>query len=157
MSIDHKPLKLLAKDLEDLQIFAAHLQDSLLPITSMKYSEKDKSFCMVANRFCWEHPAVEHVGEDLYHRVHSKIHFDHVKNVQQNGIDQHGDIRNLNLLTIEAKNPEDKKAGHAILHFSEGGAIKIDYDKLHCKLADMHEPWPTRNKPKHIHEHLEQL
>ena len=157
MTIDHKPLRLLANDLEDLQIFAAHLQDALLPITSMKYSEGDKSFSMVANRFCWEHPAVEHMGEDLYHRVHSRLHFDHVRNVQHKGVEQHGEVRNLNLLTIEAEYSDDKDEGHAVLHFSDGGAIKIDYDKLHCKLADIHEPWPTRSKPKHIHEHLEEL
>jgi hypothetical protein len=80
-----------------------------------------------------------------------------VQNVQRHGFDQHGDVRTLNLLTIDAKHPQNTDEGHALMHFSDGGSIKVDFDKLHCKLGDMHEPWPTRNKPIHIHEHLENL
>lgn len=157
MDEEHKPLKILAKDLEDLQVFAVHLQDALLPITGMSYDESKKVFQILANRFCWEKAPVQHEGEDYHHRVHSQLCFNHVNKVQQRGLDQHGPIRNLNLMTIEAEHPHGDERGHAVLHFSGGGELKIDFDKINCHLGDLEEPWMTKNRPTHIHEHLESV
>jgi len=66
-----KQLKLIAKDLEDLQILASHLQDSIIPLLSMSYDPETQTFRAIANRFCWEHAALEYEGEPLHHRVHS--------------------------------------------------------------------------------------
>lgn len=152
MDLDHKPLKLIAKDLEDLQILAAHLQDSLLPLISMTYDSEEKTFTALANRFCWEHDAIEHEGEPLYHRVHTGVCFKNVTKVLHKGFKRHGSQRTLNLLTMHGE-----KQGAVHLVFSGGHEIRLEIDSLHCHMGDVHHPWPTRKRPKHIHEHLEKI
>ncbi len=152
MTTNLPPLKLIAKDLEDLQILAAHLQDALLPLISINYDSKAKEFTTLTNRFCWEHEPIEHEGSPLYHRVHSGLTIHNVKRVLYKGFDQHGKHQTLNLLTIHGEKP-----GALHMVFSEGHEIRLEIDELHCHLGDVQQPWPTRHKPKHIHEHIEEL
>lgn len=150
--LNHDPLKLIAKDLEDLQILAAHLQDSLLPLVSMVYDPKEQTFTALADRFCWEHEPIEHEGDPLYHRVHTGVCFRHVSKVLHKGFKRHGPVRTLNLLTMHGE-----KEGAIHLVFSGGHEIRLEIDDLHCHIGDLSSPWPTRKRPKHIHEHLENL
>ncbi|WP_198027186.1 DUF2948 family protein [Candidatus Paracaedibacter symbiosus] len=147
-----KQLKLIAKDLEDLQILATHLQDSIVPLMSMVYDRETKTFRAVANRFCWEHGELEHEGEPLYHRVHSGFEIHHVTRVQHKGLDRNNENRAYNLLTIHGD-------GEGTLHlvFSGGPEVRLEIDELHMHLGDLEHPWPTRIKPKHIHDHLDEM
>lgn len=147
-----KPLKLIAKDLEDLQIMATHLQDSLLPLLSINYDPKDHVFRALANRFCWEHG--EHQDEEgsFYYRTHSGIEIHHVSRVLHKNFDLKGSQRAHNLLTLSL---QDDNAIHLI--FSGDTEIRIEVDKMHVLLGDVHRPWPTRKKPTHLHEHVERL
>lgn len=154
---EHKPLKLIAKDLEDLKIFAAHLQDAIVSLTATSYKQKEKTLNLLTNRFCWEKDPVDHDGKPHYHRTHAHLSFHHVNKVQHKGFDQHGGKRSLNLLTIEADHPQGSGPGHAILHFSGGEALKVDFDDLHCLLGDLDAPWVTPHKPTHLHEHVAHL
>jgi hypothetical protein len=144
-----KLLKILAKDLEDLQVMAAHIQDSIIPLMSMVYDSKTKTFRALVNRFCWEHGAMEHEGKPLYHRTHSALEIHNVKRVLHKGIDFKGKQRAHNLLTLHA---EHDKAIHLV--FSGGPEIRVEVEDMHVRLGDVHHPWPTRKKPKHVHEHL---
>lgn len=148
-TLDLKPLKLIAKDLEDLKILAAHLQDSMMPLMSMTYDPESQTFRAVANRFCWEHPEVVHDGEPLYHRTHTGVEIHNVKKVLRKGIDFKGAQRSYNLLTMHADNE-----GAIHLLFSGGGELRVEVNNIHLHLGDLHHPWPTRKKPKHIHEHI---
>lgn len=147
-----KPLKLIAKDLEDLQILAAHLQDAILPFMSMQYDPETKTFRALANRFCWEHGEMEHEGEELYHRVHSGLEVHNVDKVLHKGFDFNQHDKDYNLLTIHGENE-----GAIHLVFSGGSEIRLETDDVHLHLGDVQHPWPTRQRPKHIHEHLEDL
>lgn len=146
------PLKLIAKDLEDLQILAAHLQDSLLPMLSMSYDPKEKVFRALANRFCWEHG--EHEDEDgsYYYRTHSGLEIHHVTKVLHKNFDFKGSRRAHNLLTLSL---QDDKAIHLV--FSGDSEIRVEVDDMHILLGDVHHPWPTRKKPTHLHEHVDRL
>lgn len=152
MTKDFVPLRLLAHDDEDLTIMAAHLQDALLPLVSMVYEPKKATFTLLANRFCWEHPPIDHEGAPMFHRVHSGITFKNVDKVHHRGFDRKGKTRILNLLTIHAK-----RAGAIHLVCSQDHEIRLETKNLHCHLGDLHHPWPTRKKPMHIHEHVEAL
>jgi len=144
-----KQLKLIAKDLEDLQILASHLQDSIVPLMSMTYDPETQTFRAIANRFCWEHDELEFEGDSLYHRVHSGIEIHHVTRVQHKGLDRTNDNRSYNLLTVHGN-----ESGALRLVFSGGPELRLEIDTLHVHLGDLEHPWPTRKKPKHIHEHL---
>ena len=147
-----KTLKLLAKDLEDLHIMAAHLQDSLMPVTSMVFEPKERRFRVLANRFCWEHPVIEHEGAPLYHRIHTGLSFQNVDAVHHKGFARQGEKRLLNFLTMHGQNE-----GAIHLIFSKGHEICLKTSELHVMFGDLKEPWPTRLKPTHIHEHIEAM
>lgn len=147
-----KPLKLIAKDLEDLQILAAHLQDAILPLMSMQYDPETKTFRALANRFCWEHGEMEADGKPVYHRVHSGLEIHNVERVLHKGIDLQKNDQHYNLLTMHGENE-----GAIHLVFSGGSEIRLETNDIHLHLGDVQKPWPTPHKPKHIHEHLEEL
>jgi hypothetical protein len=144
------PLRLLAKDLEDLKILAAHLQDALLPLVSIAYEPKSATFSMLAHRFCREHPPLDHEEGPLYHRVHSGLCFHNVDKVHHRGVNRKGDTRFLNFLSFQQPTPNTI---HLIC--SGDNEIRIETKDLHCRLGDVSEPWPTRQKPTHLYEHIE--
>lgn len=148
------PLKLKACDLEDLQVIASHLQDSLMPVMAMIYDTKTQTFTLLANRFCWEREAEIHDQKELYHRVHAGLCFMKVKNVYADGLHPHGAHRNINLLTIHAEKNEESSF-NIYLICSGKQTIKLCVEDICCYLADLDHPWPTRKKPTHIHEHVE--
>lgn len=143
-----KPLRLLAQDSKDLEVLSAHLQDALLPLSAMVYEPKNETFTILANRFCWEHHPVNHENEPMYHRIHSGLHFKNVENVHYQGFHRQGETQMLNFLTLKAN--EDSIQ----LVCAEGNDIRIQTKNFHCQLGDVHQPWPTRKKPMHIHEHI---
>lgn len=147
-TLNLKPLKMIAKDLEDLQIMAAHLQDAIIPLMSMSYDAETKTFRLLANRFCWEHEELIHENEPLYHRVHSGLEVHHVNKVMHKGLNLKEDKGTHNLLTIHN---EDPQAVHLV--FSGGPEVRLEVEELHLHLGDVQHPWPTRQKPKHVHEY----
>lgn len=150
-TLDLKPLKILAKDLEDLKIMSAHLQDSIVPYLSMQYDPKTETFQMLTNRFCWEHDPQEHEGKPIYHRVHSGFEIHHVKGLKKKGFTGSDNERMYNLLTINGD-----KEGVIHLVFSDHHEIQAHIADMHVKLGDVTHPWPTHHHPKHIHEHVEE-
>ena len=157
-----RPLKLLARDVADMDVIAACLQDSLLPVSEMTYQEREGRFVLVANRFMWElapkppHPvaeqSVERGGDAAFedgeprvpgYRVHSGVTFERVRRVRSKGIDFKDRGRILNLLTIGSE-------PRAItLLFSDGAAIRLELSAIRCHLRDLGEPWPTWSTPDH--------
>jgi hypothetical protein len=150
----HHPIKISAIDQEDLQILSAHLQDAILPLSAITYDPDKGTFSTLVHRFCWEHPAIEHAGQPLYQRVHCGLHFEHVNKVMHRGFAPHKDQRLFNLLCIGYKKLNSMSCIH--LFFSGESEIRIDVQKILCHLGDIHDPWPTYHRPKHIHEHLEE-
>ncbi|MEI8295652.1 MAG: DUF2948 family protein [Alphaproteobacteria bacterium] len=142
----------MAKDVEDLHILVAHMQDALLPITAMDYDRKAATFTFLANRHCWEHPPLMHEGANLYHRVHSGICFHNVKAVQHHGFHPKSPLRTLNFLTILPETVADILTLRLI--FSGINEIHLQVGEIHCRLMDVEQPWPTRNQPMHVHEHV---
>jgi hypothetical protein len=162
--IDHKPLKLRARDIGDMDVVAACLQDSLIPVIDMTFQPRQGRFVMVANRFMWEHgsaePPTEPVASGLVaagadaayedseprvhgYRVNCGVAFDRVRAVRTKGIDQADKEHILNLLTVSTE-PD------AITFlFSDSAAIWLEVSDIRCQLEDLGEPWPTWSLPDH--------
>ncbi|MCE2716542.1 MAG: DUF2948 family protein [Pseudomonadota bacterium] len=148
----HKMIKMRALDKDDLHHIAEQLRDGLCPILAMVHEKE--SFTLLVNRFCWNHEdKIE--DETLHYRSHVGLLFRHVEKVQRKGFEQHSKERILNLLHIHLK--EEKASTWVHLVFSKGCEIRLCVKKLEAYLSDLHDPWPTRSKPTHIHEHLEEL
>ncbi|WP_299622331.1 DUF2948 family protein [Pelagibius sp.] len=159
------PLKLRARDPEDMDVIAALLQDALVPRADMTFLPKEKRFVMVANRFQWpkeqDDPAAREApsapeatpeGEDVrfddsddpppFERVNCGVCFDKVEKVRFRGLGP-GKDEILNLLTITTQ-------PRAItLLFSGDAAVRLDVQAVRCHLEDLGQPWPTRWRPEH--------
>ena len=166
-SRDGAPLKLRARDAEDLQAIAVHLQDALVPLADAAYLKSEKRFVLVANRFRWEgapepapeaepesEPAAGDTGdarfedaeEDagmLYQRVNCGLCFDRVRGVKVRGVDLKDRRQILSLMTLSSG------AGTVTLVFSGGAEIQLQVERILCHLEDLGEPWPTRWRPGH--------
>ena len=137
-----KPLKLRARNAEDLSVISAVLQDALVPLGDISHFPDEKSFMLVANRFRWEDD-----GEQA-ERVHTGLRFDAVRRVRYRGIDRSDRSQFLSLLTIAVDGGEDADSV-VVIHFSGGGAIRLEAGGLYCVLADLGQSWPTRWTPAH--------
>lgn len=161
-----RPLKLRARDAEDLRAVAACLQDALVPLADVAYLKAEKRFVLVANRFRWEaapgtvdgraeDPAgappgdarFEDQGESppgaIYERVNCGVCFDRVKGVRVRGLNPRETDQILCLLTI-APGP-----GHVTLVFSGDAEIRLEVGQIRCHMEDLGRPWPTRWRPSH--------
>jgi len=143
---DDAKLKLRAADSKDLSVLSAMVQDALAPIGDIAFLADEGRFVMVLNRFRWEAEDVAPAGgpgEKPHERVHAGLCFERVKSVQYRNIDRGDRGRYLELLAIACDE------GCVVLHFAEGGAIRLEVEELACYLGDLDEPWPTPWRPGH--------
>jgi hypothetical protein len=136
-----KPLKLRAEDAEDLAILSAALQDAAVPISDMRYFPEEKRFMLAASRYRWESDRGEKSGAG--ERIASALIFEKVNRVRRRGLEQQDGERILALLAMEAGK------GTIDLHFSGDAAIRLEVEKLDCRLDDFGESWPTIFRPTH--------
>lgn len=147
-----KLIKMRALDVDDLNHISEQLRDGLCPLVAMVYEKN--SFTLLVNRFCWNHEDI--VDEKpMYYRSHIGLLFMHVKKVQRQGFHQYSEQRVLNLLHINVQENDTAQWVHLV--FSGNHEIRLQVEKLETYLSDLHDPWPTRSKPTHLHEHLEQI
>jgi hypothetical protein len=152
------PLKIIARDAEDLTVVSACLQDALIPLNEMRYLPQERRFIMVANRFRWErasegkaapqNPAVDASfdSDDDFgelQRVNTGICIDRVLAVRSRDIDQSKPDEFLSVLSLQF---EDNKLS---LLFAGGGIIQVDVEALALYMSDLGTAWPTQWQPEH--------
>jgi hypothetical protein len=145
--IDHKPLKLLAKELDDLTVISAFLQDAIIPIMSMSYDERLKTFSLLTDRFCHEHEPVIINDQLMHHRVHAAFQVHNVNGIKHRNFPKKDDPHHHQMLNLLAIQGEEKKI-HVI--FSGGAEMIMNVDDLECYLKDLNDPYPTPHKPEHV-------
>lgn len=144
-------LKLLALDAEDLSVIAAHLQDAVLTAGDMAYLKGERRFALVANRFDWCEAAK--AGEqpkkgDGFVRRRTGVRFERVMNAKVLGLDPSKKDAALSLLTLTFE-PGTEPSGFVTLHFSGGGAVRLEVECIEAALEDLGAAWTTRLKPTH--------
>ena len=162
--MDHKPLKLRARDPQDMDVVAALLQDALVPVGDMAYLASEKRFVLGVNRFRGHGDPAEETrpaapeplaeGEDAtfaddpppYERVNSGLCFDKVERVRYRGLKPGGKDEILSLLTITSE------PGAVTLIFAGEAAVRLEVQAIRCHLDDLGQPWPTRWRPHHDEE-----
>lgn len=155
------PLKLRARDLQDLEVLAAMLQDAIVRPADMSYQPREKRFVMMVNRFRWELPRGDGATQDpepepredarfeeagkrqLFERVAAGVCFDRVRRVRTQNLDQRRRDEILSLLTVDAE------PGAITLVFSGGARIRLEVSLVACHMEDLGEPWPTPWRPAH--------
>jgi hypothetical protein len=136
-----KPLRLKAKDAEDVQVISAILQDAIAPVCDMIWRPEEKDFVMVVQRFCREHH--EEGGEPCFERVRCAVHVRGVESAQLQGIDQ---SRTEDMLDLLAVMPVSQALQFI---FAGGGKIRLKLADWSLILEDFGQPWPTVCEPHH--------
>ncbi|MDE1172655.1 MAG: DUF2948 family protein [Parvibaculaceae bacterium] len=139
-------LRLLAEDMQDLEIISAHLQDAVGRTGDLAYLPSRRRFALIVNRFRWE---IEKGGRRHGHqRVRTGLHFDNVLRVRSRNIDHDQPNRVLSLLAVRFEET-DAPSGRVILVFAGGAEILLEVEALDVHLSDIGQSWETPNVPAH--------
>jgi hypothetical protein len=133
-------LKLRAVDEDDVAVLSTVLQDALVPVAEMVWLADERRFVLVANRFRWEPGEGRGSG---FERTLAGLCIDHVTRVQRRGVSPADTDRILVLLALRAE------PGSLYLEFAGGGSIRLEVERIACRLDDLGEPWPTKWRPSH--------
>ena len=145
-----RPLRLKAEDAEDLSVFAALVQDAVLPATEMKWERARRRFSLLLNRFRWEDKvAAEQRGRGV-ERVRALLVVDDVLRVSQQGLGERDADTVLSILTLNFE-PGDDGTGRFIVTFAGDGAIALDVEAVNLTLQDVTRPYlaPSGRSPGH--------
>ena len=140
-----RPINLVARDVEDLAVLSALVQDAVLTAGDMRYVKSKRRFALLINRFRWEDGAAR-----APERVRSLLIFDDVTVVQGQGVDRKDPDLVLSLLSL-AFAPGDDGAGVVTLNFAGDGALALAVEALEVSLKDVTRPYLALSKlmPKH--------
>jgi hypothetical protein len=138
------PLKLLAFDAEDLEVFSVHLQDAELKASDLVYLPRERRFAFAADRFDWEASATEKTNR----RRRTAVHFEGVTSVRSKGVALDNKDAPLTLLAL-AFEPGEAPGGAVHLLFLDGGMVKLDVECLEAQFKDLGPKWSCSCCPTH--------
>ena len=137
-------LKLIALDLEDLQIISAHLQDAIVRVDEMAYVAGENRFAAILRRFDWTN-----AQNGIYQRRQSALRFEKVRSAQYKNISPGvSQATPLELLAIDYE-PTDEVGGTITLVFSGDAGIRLEADCIEAELRDLGPVWKTNARPEH--------
>jgi len=151
-----QPLRLLARDVDDLQVISTLAQDSVLTGAELRYSPARRRFSLLLNRFRWEdQPKAQAAGRRV-ERVRSVLDFSDVTSVSHQGLTQDSETI-LSLLAIEftaeaeVETGEPAGPGRIVLTFAGDGALALSVECLEVELCDVTRPYgaPSGQVPSH--------
>ena len=145
-----KVLSLRCAREQDIKVISSLLQDSLVSNADIYFESTEKTFALIANRFCWERVSSKNFGSS-YYRVLSGVNIQNVISVKQKNLIQKKNNETAlfyNLLTIEY----DSVSNEITLIFSQGISVKLNISQLNIFIRDLNEPYPTQQIPDHFVE-----
>ena len=150
----NKAPTLLAEQPEDLEVFAAQLQDAIVRVGDIAFLPHQHRLAMLVNRF-----RLEEVNRETmrpwkgrrFHRVTTGIHFDTVLKVQAHNPDQSDTEALLDLLHLEFA-PNEDGAGIITLIFAGGAELRLQVECVDATLTDRGAAWKTKHLPNHEDE-----
>ena len=140
-------LKLVALDVQDLEIVSAHVQDAVMKVGDLSYRPSEKRFVVAMNRFVWENKSG--FFKQNNERRRSVLHFESVRQVKTAGFSREAADEVLSLLAVRFEPGAELPAGVIELVCSGGAAIRLDVDYIEARLADLGAAWETASRPQH--------
>lgn len=139
------PLRLRALDADDLQIVSSIIQDSVLPITEMRWDSRRRRFGVLLNRLRRENRT-----RDEVERVRSILVVEDVIGARSQGIDRADRDTILQLLAVSVELGPDG-GGCVTLILAGDGAVALDVETLEVTLRDVSRPYraPSGKLPDH--------
>ena len=124
-----KPLKLMAVDDQDLQIFSQCLYESIIISSEINYNKKTKQFAMAIERFTWE---AAHGQSHLLMQVLAVLVINNVETVDMQNIFNTNKIKNI----LSISNIDN----NILIMLNDGEVITIKVKKCFCLLEDIGKP-----------------
>lgn len=154
--VSERPLRLLARSAEDLQVISSLVQDAVLTGADLSFRRSARRFSILLNRFRWEDPLSASTGSKRAERVRSILDFADVTGASHQGLSRDKDTV-LSLLSVqfepETAGDADAPAGPGavILTFAGDGALRLQVECLEVELSDVTRPYtaPSRHTPQH--------
>ncbi len=145
-------LKIVALDVEDLQVVSSQVQDAVLKVADITFLPKEKLLALAMNRFAWDKPSPRGLKRFFkkasLERRRAALSFSRVTSVKSFGLQPEKSDKILSLLALEFT-PDDAPSGTITLHFSGGGALAVQVECIECQLADLGAAWATDHLPSH--------
>jgi hypothetical protein len=138
-------LRLLAEDIQDLNVFSAYLQDSVIIANDIKFLAKTKKLICVFNRFIWEDAEKGIFRKNK--RIRSALVFDNVSKVKSKRINPKKKTKILEFLAIKTEIKDNYFDIRLI--FSGDGILLVKAEEIDSSLEDFGKTWETSYKPKH--------
>ena len=123
-------LKLIAFDTDDLAVISAHLQEADLTAAQMAWLPREKRFAFVCVR-------TDHAGDQTMRPC--GVHFDRVTRVERLKMPEPDGPQALRLLGVTFAEGE-APAGHIVLLFDGGGALRLTVECIEAALTDLGTP-----------------
>ena len=133
-------LRLLAQDAEDLQVISAALQDAVAKVGDIVFEPGARRLTVALNRYRWEAQGGQ--------RVRTALQLGGVLKVQSRRLRRDAGDAVVELLSV-AFEPGEEPGGCVVLSFAGDADLKVEVECLDAILADVSEPWPTPNAPRH--------
>ncbi|WP_420860350.1 DUF2948 family protein [Algirhabdus cladophorae] len=145
-----KPLRLMARDADDLQIIATLTQDAVFPITEIRWQAAQRRFALLVNRFRWEdRDAAAARGRD-FERVQALLVFEDVLKVSSTGVDRSDSDMVYSVLDLKWEPAEDGM-GRVVINLAGDADIALEVETLEAQLKDVTRPYiaPSKAAPSH--------
>ena len=137
------PLRLIAREPDDVPPVSAALQDAVGQIGDFLYEPKARRFTLALNRFRWE-GARKGRGE----RVRTAIQAGEVTAAKAHRLKQGAEDAVVSLLSVSFE-PGDPPSGALVFTFSGGGVLRLEVECVDLVLADVSQPWRAAGRPEH--------
>ena len=139
-------LKLIGKNIEDLQVISAYCQDSVVKLKDIIFLKKNRTFVMMLNRFMWEDAEKGAFRQNK--RIRCALKFDEVLEVKSKKINQKNKNKLLECLAIKCN--ETVNTNYEINFFFAGGSIiTLISEFIEVVMHDLGEAWNVKYFPKH--------
>lgn len=143
-------LKLIAFDIDDLNIVSAHLQDAILRVGDMAFLPREQRFAAILSRFDWALSLSAHASKPDLVRCRSALRLERVTRARLSGIDlkRPDDMLVLLALSFRAAGGDDP-GGTVCLTFAGNAALELDVECIEAALTDLGPVWTARAHPDH--------
>jgi hypothetical protein len=138
-------LKLFAQDIQDLHVFSAYLQDSVIIANDIKFLPKTKKLICAFNRFMWEDAEKGIFRKNK--RIRSALVFNNVLKVKSKGINPKKKTKILEFLAIKTEIKDNYFDIRLI--FSGDNILLVKTEEIASSLEDFGKTWETSYKPRH--------
>lgn len=147
---DEAPLRLLARELADLTVLSALVQDAALTPGQMAHVARRRRFALGLKRFRWEDADRARAEGRGYERVQSLLVIENVLSVRSAGIERGNAAQALELLALSFAEG-DAPSGEVRLHLSGGADLRLTVEALDISLRDVSRPYlaPSGRMPDH--------